>query len=69
MKGRKVNIYEKSVIHFEMFLSHRKKRFSKPVTSQLVRVESFIAFLRAWDLTSKYKDLDRDLLSNSYIVL
>lgn len=47
----------------------RKKKFSKPVLSQRVTVEPFTAFLLAWDLISKYKDLDRDLLSNSYIVL
>lgn len=51
-----------------MFPSHGKE-FSKPVLSQRVTVEAFIAFLLAWDLISKYKDLDRDLLSNSYIVL
>lgn len=46
-----------------------EKEFSKPVLSQRVEVEPFIAFLLAWDLISKYKDLDRDLLSNSWIVL
>lgn len=51
-----------------MFPSHGKQ-FSKPVPSQGVTVEAFIAFLLARDLISKYKDLDRDLLSNSYIVL
>lgn len=48
---------------------HTEKMFSKPVFSQWVTVEPFIAFLLAWDLISKHKDLDRDLLSNSYIVL
>lgn len=46
-----------------------EKEFSKPVLSQWVAVQPFTAFLLAWDLISKYKDLDRDLLSNSYIVL
>lgn len=46
-----------------------EKKFSKPVLSQRVTVEPFIAFLLAWDLISKYEDLDRNLLSNSYIVL
>lgn len=43
--------------------------FSKPVLSQRVTAEPSIAFLLARDMISKYKDLDRDLLSNSYIVL
>lgn len=54
---------------FEWFPPPGRKKFSKPVLCQRVTVEPFIAFLLAWDLISKYKDLDRDLLSNSYIVL